>query len=121
MVTTWALEGLLYHEFGAYVYTIVVLGAFGLPSRKAKNGAYSRQTRPIFAGGPGYLKLLPRMPLQVKRIKQPLTRVSKARVNRATAGLEAALEPSHENSGHPSTQRLKVVFSCQHQSKIMIW
>ena len=29
MVTTWALKGLLYHGFGAYVYTIVVLGAFG--------------------------------------------------------------------------------------------
>ena len=29
MVTTWALKGLLYHDFGAYVYTIVVLGAFG--------------------------------------------------------------------------------------------
>ena len=30
MVTTWALKGLLYHDFGAYVYTTVVLGAFGL-------------------------------------------------------------------------------------------
>ena len=29
MVTTWALKGLLYHDFGAYVYTIVVLGPFG--------------------------------------------------------------------------------------------
>ena len=29
MVTTWALNGLLYHDFGAHVYTIVVLGAFG--------------------------------------------------------------------------------------------
>ena len=29
MVTTWALKGLLYHDFGAYAYTIVVVGAFG--------------------------------------------------------------------------------------------
>ena len=29
MVTTWALKGLLYHDFGAYVYAIVVLGDFG--------------------------------------------------------------------------------------------
>ena len=29
MVGTWALKGLLYHDFGAYVYTIVVLGPFG--------------------------------------------------------------------------------------------
>ena len=29
MVATWAFKGLLYHDFGAYVYTIVVLGAFG--------------------------------------------------------------------------------------------
>ena len=29
MVTTWALKGLLYHDFGACVYTIVLLGAFG--------------------------------------------------------------------------------------------
>ena len=28
MVTNWALKGLLYHDFGAYVYTIVVLGPF---------------------------------------------------------------------------------------------
>ena len=27
--STWALKGLLYHDFGAYVYTIVVLGPFG--------------------------------------------------------------------------------------------
>ena len=32
MVTTWALKGLLYHDFGAYLYTIVVLGAFGTPN-----------------------------------------------------------------------------------------
>ena len=30
MVTTWALTGLLYHDFGAYVYTIVVLGPLGV-------------------------------------------------------------------------------------------
>ena len=29
MVATWASKGLLYHDFGAYAYTIVVLGAFG--------------------------------------------------------------------------------------------
>ena len=32
IVTTWALKGLLYHDFGAYVHTIVVLGAFGIVS-----------------------------------------------------------------------------------------
>ena len=29
MVYTWASNGLLYHDFGAYVYTVVVLGPFG--------------------------------------------------------------------------------------------
>ena len=28
MVTTWALHGLLCHDFEAYLYTIVVLGPF---------------------------------------------------------------------------------------------
>ena len=30
MADTWALEGLIYHDFGAYVYTIVLLGPLGL-------------------------------------------------------------------------------------------
>ena len=30
IVTTWVLKGLLYHDFGAYVYTIVVLGPLGI-------------------------------------------------------------------------------------------
>ena len=34
MVTTWALKGVLYHEFGTYVYTIVVLGPFGFAVSK---------------------------------------------------------------------------------------
>ena len=30
MVDTWALKGLPYHDFGAYVYTIKLHGAFGI-------------------------------------------------------------------------------------------
>ena len=30
MVDTWAVKGLLYHDFGAYVCTTVVLGPFGI-------------------------------------------------------------------------------------------
>ena len=37
MVTTWELKGLLYHDFGAYVYATVVLGAFGLPPWPSKS------------------------------------------------------------------------------------
>ena len=34
MVYTWALKGLLYHDLGTHVGTIVVLGRFGtIPSR----------------------------------------------------------------------------------------
>ena len=36
MVTTWALKGLLCHDFKAYVYTIVVLGPFGHDRRNAQ-------------------------------------------------------------------------------------
>ena len=38
MVTSWALKGLLCHDFVAYVYTIVVLGAFGTAPVKEELG-----------------------------------------------------------------------------------
>ena len=39
MVGTWALEGLLHHDFGAYVYTIVVLGPFGIDRKPSMEPA----------------------------------------------------------------------------------
>ena len=58
MVGTWALKGLLYHDFGAYVCTIVVLGPFGFP----KGSVYkdpSLQAMPPLAlvSTLGYLKV----------------------------------------------------------------
>ena len=41
IVTTWALRGLLYHDFGAYVYTIVVLEAFGYISLTCSSDAHA--------------------------------------------------------------------------------